>query len=903
MSIIIYFLDNLSKSNFFENRFPGCITIICDFRNILFVCSVSVQIKPTRLNSAWIGKDVLLSVFWGRDLISNIINLEIKQFPNIYSFFFLKLRAHKVCFEVKLIMAGNHSGHMVTEFENAFQACLAALTNEDHFNVHDPEEIRAGVEQTIAKFLDMAKQMECFFLQKRLILSAQRPEQIVKEDITDLRAELIRKDQLIQKHYEKIQVWQNLLSSLHGPGHRPQPMPNQNQPQQQAPPPHAQNLPHQYNTVQSSGPSPMNINSVPSQIPMMHMNQSMNQGAPIQAQMQNMPPTQMFGPNPTAMSQQMGGNSGIIPPHMQHPAMHSRLQGPLAYLEKTTSNIGMPEQRQCLNVAPECCELNAYLLSATTTQMVILHLGGGLSKLFRSSQVIAVNANITTRRYFGSAPVIMAVNKGLVLGVYSSKGNNEQETKYTLTPSAKEYDNTISGNLSKLIPTACNSLKKGKSRVLYGLDQTFGSVALTCLGPEGVGYNVAEEIDEKREGIRAAIASAVRQLRDGGVKEIVVDACEDAEAAAEGGSLALFTFDELKQQSSRKPACSLSVYSHVVNPEIETKWKSGIIKAEGQNLARRLTETPANIMTPSRFAQIATEFLTPLGVTVTIRDKQWAESQKMGSFLSVSRGSDEPLVFLETSYTGNPSFGKPVALVGKGVTFDSGGISIKPAANMDKMRGDMGGAACVIGAIYTIASLKLPVNVIGLTPLCENMPSGKANKPGDVVYAMNGKSIQIDNTDAEGRLILADALCHAHTFDPIAIIDMATLTGAMRIALGAAAAGVFSNSTVLWEELHEAGKVSGDRVWRMPLFELYKRQVCESHLADLNNIAGQGLGGSCTAAAFLKEFVTANHWAHLDIAGVSENKDEVPYLCGGLTGRPTRTIVEFLNRLVTKNPF
>jgi aminopeptidase len=194
------------------------------------------------------------------------------------------------------------------------------------------------------------------------------------------------------------------------------------------------------------------------------------------------------------------------------------------------------------------------------------------------------------------------------------------------------------------------------------------------------------------------------------------------------------------------------------------------------------------------------------------------------------------------------------------------------------------------------AMFSLPINIVGLAPLCENMPSGKANKPGDVIRARNGKTIQVDNTDTEGQLILADVLCYAHTLNPKAIINAATLTGAMDIALGSGATGVFTNSSWLWNKLFEASIETGYRVWRMPLFEHYTRQVKDCQLADVNNIGKYRSAGACTAAAFLKEFVTHPKWAHSDIAGVMTNKDEVPYLWKGMTGRPTRTLIEFLCR-------
>lgn len=291
------------------------------------------------------------------------------------------------------------------------------------------------------------------------------------------------------------------------------------------------------------------------------------------------------------------------------------------------------------------------------------------------------------------------------------------------------------------------------------------------------------------------------------------------------------------------------------------------------------------------------------GVNVIVRDKAWAESQKMGSFLSVSKGSDEPPVFLEMHYK-NAGTAKPVVFVGKGITFDSGGISLKPSSNMDKMRADMGGAANVLSTIYTLATLKAPVNIIGITPLCENLPSGRANKPGDVVTAMNGKTIQVDNTDAEGRLILADGLCYAHQFDPLLILDIATLTGAQNVAMGSAATGVYTTTKKYWEVLHESGTVTGDRMWRMPLWNHFTKQTTDSQLADLQNIGKvPGAGGCCIAAAFLREFVTHPVWLHLDIAGVMDNRDEVGYLNKGMSGRPMRTLVKFVEEIYEKKIF
>ncbi|KAM9398360.1 cytosol aminopeptidase isoform 2-T2 [Salvelinus alpinus] len=491
-------------------------------------------------------------------------------------------------------------------------------------------------------------------------------------------------------------------------------------------------------------------------------------------------------------------------------------------------------------------------------------------------------------RYFSVAQNNWNARKGLVLGVYEREKEDES---LRLTEAAAGVDRVLSGKLTELLKISGPGLKKGKSRIFYGLHEDFPCIAVVGLGRNSLGVCGTEYWDTCKENIRAAIAGGCRVLQDHALTHIEVDGCNNSQSAAEGAVLGLFTYDDLKTKKKTRVTTQLHGSGCV------SGWEKGVLYGEGQNLARYLMEAPANHVTPSVFADTITNRLAPYAhhVTVHKRSQEWIEEQQMGAFLSVSKGSEEPPVFLELHYNGCPDNTQcPLLLVGKGITFDSGGISLKPSSGMDAMRADMGGAATVCSAIVTAAALNLPINIIGLAPLCENMPSGKANKPGDVVTAKNGKTIQVDNTDAEGRLILADALCYAHSFNPRAIVNAATLTGAMDVALGSAATGVFTNSDWLWEQLHKASVVTGDRVWRMPLFQHYTRQVTDCQLADLNNVGKYSRsGGACTAAAFLREFVTAPHWAHLDIAGVMTNKDEVPYLKKGMSGRPTRTLVEF----------
>ncbi|GFY67644.1 cytosol aminopeptidase [Trichonephila inaurata madagascariensis] len=497
--------------------------------------------------------------------------------------------------------------------------------------------------------------------------------------------------------------------------------------------------------------------------------------------------------------------------------------------------------------------------------------------------------------------------KGLVLGVYTEKGKNGNEIS-DFTKSFEEINEKSNKNLAKILKGTGPFCKSVKQKILWtSILQdpkiSFDCISVVDLGTKEIKDNPLEGIEEKSERVRCAIADGVKALRScSDFEEIYLDPCDKPQCAAIGANLATFVYDALKDQSSCRLKSQYRLYQYDKIPkEYITEFEKGVLLAESQNFSRTLMDTPANHMTPTIFVKTVKEKFKDTGVKLEVREKEWIESKKMGSFLSVSRGSEEDPKFLEFHYNGAPNVDKCIAFVGKGITFDSGGISLKPSASMDKMRADMGGAACVTGTILAASKLKLKVNVKGFIPLCENMPSGKATKPGDVVYAMNGKSIQVDNTDAEGRLILADGLCYAQEFKPIAILDVATLTGAMMIALGTAATGVFSNDDELWNILNKAGYATGDRVWRFPLYDYYKKLIKPCHLADVNNLGHKKEGGSCSAAAFLSEFIEpGTKWLHLDIAGVMEHSDETSYSCKGMSGRPTRTLVQFLEALEDK---
>lgn len=522
--------------------------------------------------------------------------------------------------------------------------------------------------------------------------------------------------------------------------------------------------------------------------------------------------------------------------------------------------------------------------------------------MIRQSLINIVASSISKKSFHLSA---VDMTKALVLGVYQTASETADSKTVEFTESASQFDAQVKGQLKSLVSDFGPS-KRGKTKTFYNLHPDYPVVSVVGLGPQNVSYNEDEDVDERRENVRSSIAIAAKSVRDEqGVDEVFFDPCGDAEASAEGANLALWHFDELKSKKYKKKVVKVDVYQapgSASAKSVKEAFDRGATLARAQNVCRRFAEMPANYMTPTIFSKTAEELLGGFSnVKVIVHDQKWAEQKKMGSFLSVAKGSAEPPKFLEIHYN-NKSDSKPFVLVGKGICFDSGGISIKPAANMDKMRYDMGGAANVVTTVFALAALQAKVNVVALAPLCENLPSGTANKPGDVVYAMNGKSIQVDNTDAEGRLILADGLCYAHEFDPQAILDIATLTGAMNIALGSAATGVFTKSGKLFEAIREAGVHTGDRVWRLPLYSHYKTQVTDSQLADCINIGKNGgQGGSCTAAAFLSEFVTCPKWLHLDIAGVMESKDEYPYYGKGMSGRPVRTLFYFISNYFKSN--
>jgi len=452
--------------------------------------------------------------------------------------------------------------------------------------------------------------------------------------------------------------------------------------------------------------------------------------------------------------------------------------------------------------------------------------------------------------------------------------------------SAELIDRASNGYISEIIRRGDMEGKLGATLLLHNVRGTLADrVLLVGLG---------KERDFREREFRSAIRAAVRLLNETGSYEAVVYLTEEkvkrrevawrVEHAVVVAMEAVYRFDQMKSQPAdvRRPLrkLTLSVPQRSDLTAGEAAAARGLAIAHGMDLARDLGNLPGNICTPTHLAERAQALAQELGFKCEVFDRAKLEELKMGSFLSVTNGSDQPPKFIVLEYFGGPKKQRPLVLVGKGITFDSGGISLKPGNDMDQMKFDMCGAASVLGAFRAVAELKTKVNLIGLVPTCENMPNGRATKPGDVVRSMSGQTIEVLNTDAEGRLILCDALTYAERYEPAAVVDIATLTGAMVIALGHIACGVFSNSDSLGRALLNAGEDAFDRGWQLPLWDDYQ-EALNSNFADFANIGGRA-GGSITAACFLSKFAKKFDWAHLDIAGVAwkEGKEK------GATGRP-----------------
>ena len=445
--------------------------------------------------------------------------------------------------------------------------------------------------------------------------------------------------------------------------------------------------------------------------------------------------------------------------------------------------------------------------------------------------------------------------------------------------------------------------KEGETSYLYLSKSGLRANRLLLIG-------CGERSEYKSAQISQMAGTAARFLRSKNVKTIAIvpraegDAQRTAQITIQSAMMGLFEPDKYRTSDKEKRQLDriVVVVEGADEKALQHGAERGAIVGEAVNFTRDLANEPGGYMTPTILAGRAKETAKQFGLTFDVLDQKQMEKLGMGSLLGVARGSDEPPKLIILKYEPSKRAGRKkdlLALVGKGITFDSGGISLKPGENMELMKYDMTGAATVIGAMRAIAQLKPAVAVLGVAPCSENLPSGKATKPGDILRAMTGKTIEVINTDAEGRLVLADAIAYAKKLGATQIIDMATLTGAVSIALGDVNTAILGTDQALIDQVIATGKEVGEKFWQLPLDREYTKQI-KSDIADIKNVGGKK-AGTITAAAFLKEFADGISWAHLDIAGTAWSDSATPYRAKGPTGIAVRTLIEFVERSAQKN--
>jgi len=455
-------------------------------------------------------------------------------------------------------------------------------------------------------------------------------------------------------------------------------------------------------------------------------------------------------------------------------------------------------------------------------------------------------------------------------------------------------DKALDGAITKLIEQGEAKGKLGEISIIH----SFGKVPARIVAVAGLGKQ-SELTPDRIRGIAAEFCRSLRKLNclriatiihGAGVGGIEPEAA--SQAITEGSLLGLYRFQKhITKKPENQDIKELLIVEREADklPALEQGCKKGKIIAEATNWARDLINEPSNYMTPSDMAKMAEELSKTHGLSLTIMDRAQMEKEGMGALLGVAQGSRQPPKLIVLTYKGDKTSSDTMGFIGKGITFDSGGISIKSSEGMVEMKSDMAGAASAIAALGAIARLKSKVNVTAVVPATENLPGGNALKPGDILKAVNGKTIEVVNTDAEGRLILADALSYAVKQGLSPLVDMATLTGACRVALGDIYSGILGNSQELIERTIKAGADAGERIWQMPMHEEYK-ELNKSDVADIKN-SGSRWAGTITAAHFLAEFVGDTPWVHIDIAGTSFRDKERGYLVKGATGVGVRTLI------------
>jgi leucyl aminopeptidase len=486
----------------------------------------------------------------------------------------------------------------------------------------------------------------------------------------------------------------------------------------------------------------------------------------------------------------------------------------------------------------------------------------------------------------GGGPLETLKNDALVVGVYA------EEAKLRDVPA--RVDRALGGQLREVMEAERFTAKPAQVTHLH----TGGRIPAGRVIVVGLG----KRVELTPETLRRAASAGLRRARDLGAKSVAIDVLGDrlparsrAHAVTEGSLLGAYTFDRYKREKTDKRVESLTVVESDGRRrrEVSDGARTGEIFADATCFARDLVNSPANDVHPTYLAKVAAEIAKEAKLGLKVFDRAECQKMGMGLFLGVAAGSEQPPKFIHLSYTPSGRKRRRVAVIGKGITFDSGGLDLKSAEGMLRMKDDMSGAAAVLAIMRALPKLAPPVEVHGLIAATENMPSGSAVRPGDVLRAMNGTTVEIGNTDAEGRLTLADALCYAgEKVGADEVVDMATLTGACVVALGPLCSGLFANDQGLADRLLAAATNAGERVWQLPLIDEYRDNL-KSDVADFNNVGPRG-GGAITAGLFLKEFAGDRPWAHLDIAGPAFTEKDTPIGPRGATGAPVRTLLCYL---------
>ncbi|QUH19671.1 leucyl aminopeptidase [Alkaliphilus sp. B6464] len=481
----------------------------------------------------------------------------------------------------------------------------------------------------------------------------------------------------------------------------------------------------------------------------------------------------------------------------------------------------------------------------------------------------------------------------IIIGIY--------EGVKSLSSALHSIDEQLGGIISEMISNESFKGKEGETLLVHSL----GKVPAKKILLLGLG----QEENLKEDTIRRLVAKAVKEVEkvkaatvaimpiglDRNIAAEVVGQC-----IMEGAMLALYKFNKYKTTDKSGPEVGIKEV-YILNEDVSTNERLergigvGEKLANGTIIARDLVNEPSNVLTPTAMSNKAIEIANKHGLEVSILEKEDMEKLGMGSFLGVTKGSEEPPKLIAIKYFGNKNNDEIIGLVGKGLTFDSGGISLKPGAGMDEMKNDMGGGASVLGAMDVIGALKPKVNVIGIVGACENMPSGKAYKPGDILTSMDGKTIEVLNTDAEGRLVLIDCITYAIQQGATKLVDIATLTGACIVALGNITTALISNNDDFVKQVEKAAENAGERVWQLPSFPEYK-ELIKSDIADLKNVGVRG-AGTITAGLFLGEFVGDRPWVHMDIAGTVMTSSDKGYNVKGATGVAVRTLYHLVKSM------